>query len=100
MRALAQRADHRFDAQTPPWPDEGQAADPRSLHALAEENALLVRELGRVQARGTRWRDDCIAQVERLQAQLMRTRAEAIAKQTRIAALEDALHELEARAVA
>ena len=66
-------------------------ADQRALRALAEENALLARELGRVQARCTQWRDDCIAQAERLEGLLMRARGELIAKETQIAALRDAL---------
>jgi hypothetical protein len=101
MRALAHRAEHGLDwALALARPETGASADPRSLRALAEENAVLARELARVQARCTQWRDDCIAQAERLQAQLMRARADAIARQTRIAALEDALHDVEQRAIA
>lgn len=99
MRALAPRPEHGLDLAVallrPAAADDTQT---RSLRALAEENALLARELGRVQARCTRWRDDCIVQADRLEAQLMRERADGIAKQTRIAALEDALRALEARA--
>jgi len=76
----------------------GVPAPRPDVRALAEENAVLARELARVQARCTRWREDCIVQAERLEALLMRTRAEAIAKQTRIAALEDTLRNFEARA--
>ena len=74
--------------------------DQRALQALAEENALLARELGRVQARCTQWRDECITQAERLEGQLMRTRGELIARQTQVAALAEALNELEQRAAA
>jgi hypothetical protein len=72
--------------------------DPRAVRALAEENALLARELGRVQARCTQWRDSCIAQVDRLEAQLMRARGENILKETQLAALRDTLGVLHERA--
>ena len=65
----------------------------RALDALTEENALLTRELGRVQARCTQWRDDCIAQVARLEVLLMRARGELIAKETQLAAARDGLAE-------
>lgn len=78
--------------------DTATSGDVRLLRALAEENAVLARELGRVQARATRWRDDCIAQAERLDVQLMRARADAIVKQTQLAALRDRLDGLEAPA--
>ncbi len=71
--------------------------DQRALQALAEENALLARELGRVQARCTQWRDDCIAQAGRLEALLMRTRGELITKQTQLAVALDALAALRRR---
>lgn len=70
----------------------------RALQSLALENALLARELGRVQRRCTQWRDDGLAQVERLEAALMRARAGSIAKETHIAALRDALDALQKRA--
>lgn len=92
VRALAPCPEPGLDASValvrPGLADDALA---RTLRALAEENALLARELGRVQARCTRWRADCIAQAERLEASLVRARADAIVKQTRIAALEDAL---------
>ena len=97
MRPATPRAEHGLDLALvalrpePREPDGAQRADQRALRALAEENALLARELGRVQARCTQWRDDCIAQAERLEALLMRARADAIGKETRIAALGDAL---------
>ena len=71
-------------------PEPAQRADQRALRALGDENALLARELGRVQARCTRWRDDCIAQAERLEALLMRARGDLIVKQTELAVLRDA----------
>ena len=97
-RGLAHRPEHGLDlAVTLARRDDG-SADQHTLRVLTEENALLARELGRVQARCTRWRDDCIVQAERLEALLMRERADGIAKQTRIAALEDTLRDFEARA--
>ena len=72
-------------------PAQSQRADQRALRALAEENALLARELGRVQARCTQWREDGVARVQRLEALLMRARGELIAKETRIAALSERL---------
>ena len=95
MRPAADRAEHGQDLALRPEPrpeaTAGQRADQRALRALAEENAMLARELGRVQARCTQWRDDCIAQAERLESLLMRARGDLIAKQTRIAALHEAL---------
>ena len=85
LALVALRADYRHDG------DAAQRADQRALRALAEENALLARELGRVQARCTQWRDDCIAQAERLEGALMRARGALIARETRIAALHEAL---------
>ncbi len=51
-----------------------------------------------MQVRATRWREDCIAQAERLDAQLMRARADAIVKQTLLAMLRDRLDAIEAPA--
>ena len=99
------RPDHGLDLALPGLrslprvdPEPAERADQRALRALAEENALLARELGRVQARCTQWRDDCIAQAERLEALLMRSRAERIVKETQLAALRDTLAELHQRA--
>jgi hypothetical protein len=64
------------------------------LRTLAAENALLARELGRVQLRCSRWRDEAIAEAERLDVQLMRTRADVIVAVTRSAVLRDELHTL------
>ena len=97
MRPTLERPEHGLDLALPVLrverrvePEHAQRADQRALRALVDENALLARELGRVQARCTRWRDDCIAQAERLEALLMRARGELIVKQTELAVLRDA----------
>ncbi|MDR7305026.1 DUF2325 domain-containing protein [Rhodoferax saidenbachensis] len=54
------------------------------FNALAEENAVLTRELGKVQERITRVISQKTADIERLQAQLLQARADAIAKDSRI----------------
>ena len=93
-RPPVRRAEHGLDlalADSGAEPLAAQRADQRALRALAEENALLARELGRVQARFTQWRQDCNAQAERLQGQLMRARGALVAKETLIAALRDQL---------
>ncbi len=107
MRPAFERPEHGLDIAFPALrveprvdPEPAQRADQRALRALAAENALLARELGRVQARCTRWRDDCIAQAGRLEALLMRARADSIAKETRLAVLRDELDSIHARATA
>jgi hypothetical protein len=107
MRPQCSRPEHGADLalvslgdQPASEPDANAHADQRLLRTLAEENALLARELGRVQARCTRWRDDCIAQAERLEAVLMRARAEIIIKETQLAAVRDTLDGLHQRAAA
>ena len=95
MRPATHRPEHGLDlALVEPHrhsddPLAAQRADQRALRALAEENALLARELGRVQARCTQWRQDGIAQAERLEGLLMRARGALIAKETQIAALRE-----------
>lgn len=101
MPPVLPRAEHgvapvALRASPPRAGDAPPPGDLRLLRALAEENALLARELGRVQARFTRWREDCIVQADRLDAQLMRSRADAIIKETRLAVLRDRLDALEA----
>jgi hypothetical protein len=95
MRPLSHRPDHGLDLALPlPRPHDdagGIPADNRALRALAEENAMLARELGRVQARCTQWRDDCIVQADRLEALLVRVRGELLAKETALAAARDLL---------
>jgi len=91
MRPVAQRPEHGLDMALPRPDETVRQPDTRALRALAEENALLARELGRVQARCTQWRDDCIAQADRLEAQLLRARGALLAKETELAVLRDAL---------
>ena len=98
MRPATHRPEHGLDlalvdprADAHDDPLAAQRGDQRALRALAEENALLSRELGRVQARCTQWRDDCIAQAERLEGLLMRARGELIVKETQMAALRERL---------
>lgn len=76
---------------------EARPAADEALRALVDENLLLVRELARVQQRSSQWRDECVARIERLDAQLMRSRARCIAKDTQVAALRESLEALRKR---
>lgn len=91
-RSEPRRFDHAGElAPTASRAQDASIGDRQSLlQSLTEENAMLARELGRVQQRCTRWRD-CAGQVERLEARLMCARAEDIVKTTLIAVLCDAL---------
>ena len=97
MRPATHRPAHGLDSATVDRalaeanPLALRPSDKPTLRALAEENALLARELGRVQARFTQWRQDCIAQADRLHGQLMRARGELVAKETLIAVLREQL---------
>lgn len=66
------------------------------FNAVADENAVLTRELGKVQERISRVMAQKTAELERLHADLMRARAEAIAKDSRIAFLSQDLDALRA----
>lgn len=66
------------------------------FNAVADENAVLTRELGKVQERISRVMAQKTAELERLHADLMRVRAEAIAKDSRIAFLSQDLDALRA----
>lgn len=66
------------------------------FNALAEENAVLGRELGKVQERITRVMAQKTADIDRLNGELVQVRAEAIAKDTRIAYLAQDLEALQA----
>nr|WP_315466033.1 DUF2325 domain-containing protein [uncultured Rhodoferax sp.] len=57
------------------------------IQALADENAVLTRELGKVQERISRVMSQKTAELESLQAGLVRARADSIAKDSRIAFL-------------
>jgi len=70
-------------------------ADLRRLHALLDENAVLTRELAAAQQRCTRVGQEQAARNEQLHADLLRGRAELIARDTRIAALSEELQALE-----
>ena len=56
MRPVAQRPEHGLDTALARHDEPVRQPDTRALRALAEENAMLARELGRVQARCTQWR--------------------------------------------
>lgn len=64
------------------------------FNALAEENAVLGRELGKVQERITRVMAQKHAELERLQATLVQARAEAIRKDSRLAFMAEDLENL------
>lgn len=66
------------------------------FNALAEENAVLGRELGKVQERITRVMAQKTADIERLQGELVQARAEAIAKDSRIAFMAQDIESLQA----
>ena len=66
------------------------------FNALAEENAVLGRELGKVQERITRVMAQKTADIERLNAELLQVRAEAIAKDSRIVFMAQDLEALQA----
>ena len=66
------------------------------FNALAEENAVLGRELGKVQERITRVMAQKTADIERLNAELVQVRAEAIAKDSRIVFMAQDLEALQA----
>ncbi|MBX9817749.1 MAG: DUF2325 domain-containing protein [Burkholderiaceae bacterium] len=66
------------------------------FNALAEENAVLGRELGKVQERITRVMAQKTADMERLQSELLQARAESIAKDSRMAFMAQDLEALQA----
>jgi hypothetical protein len=71
-------------------------ADVQRLAALSEENIVLGRELGRVQARSTRLLSERAVQTDVLQATLMRLRGELLARDTLVERLQGDLQRLEA----
>jgi hypothetical protein len=66
------------------------------FNALADENGVLVRELGKVQERVTRAMTEKMAEIEQLQTRLVQARAEAIAKDSHISFLTHDLDSLRA----
>ncbi len=64
------------------------------FNALADENALLGRELGKIQERMTRVLTEKNAELEQAQALLLQARADAISKDTRLASMAEALESL------
>ncbi|TAH11997.1 MAG: DUF2325 domain-containing protein [Curvibacter sp.] len=66
------------------------------FNELSEENAVLGRELGKVQERITRVMAQKTADVDRLNADLLQARAESIAKDSRLAFMAQDLEALEA----
>ena len=66
------------------------------FNALAEENGVLVRELGKVQERITRAMAEKTAEIEQLQTGLVQARAEAIARDSQISFLTQDLEALRA----
>ncbi|MEK8029991.1 DUF2325 domain-containing protein [Ideonella sp. DXS29W] len=71
-------------------------ADLARLNALLHENEVLGRELAAAQQRCTQQADDHARRAEALHAQLVRTRAEVLGRDTTIATLQDELQALEA----
>lgn len=71
-------------------------ADITEFNALQEENAVLARELARVQERSSRWMSDKSGEVERLNAQLIQARADNIGKDSNLAFLRADLATLKA----
>jgi hypothetical protein len=71
-------------------------ADSIDLDLLSKENAVLTRELGKVQERSTRLLSDKKAEIERLNLQLMQLRAEIVSKDSRLAFLIDDMASLKA----
>jgi hypothetical protein len=81
-------------------PGDTQEPDIESTQALLLENALLMRELGRAQRRCTQWHDEAARRLEQLQAQLFRSRAECIVKETQLDVLRAALDDSRQRGAA
>jgi len=71
-------------------------ADLQRLEAVSDENVVLTRELGKVQARSTRLLNERAAQADALQATLMRLRGELMSRDALIASLQDEVQQLEA----
>jgi len=70
--------------------------DIAKFNAMVDENAVLARELGKVQARTTRLLSEKNGEAERLNVQLMQLRAENLAKDSRLAFLAEDMASLKA----
>ncbi|MBI2748365.1 MAG: DUF2325 domain-containing protein [Burkholderiales bacterium] len=70
--------------------------DLERFHAVLDENATLARELARVQERSTRLLAEKSAEIAQLQAQLLRARADALAKDSAAALAREDLAALKA----
>ena len=71
-------------------------ADLQRLELLADENAVLARELAQTQARTTRLLAERAALIERQAAELLQKRAELLGRDTLLAGLREDLQQLEA----
>ncbi|MDZ7856382.1 DUF2325 domain-containing protein [Sphaerotilus sp.] len=87
LEEQVQRDIHMLQHQT----GTGVRVDARRLQELVTENGVLTRELAAVQARVTRQMADKVATIERQQAELVRLRAQLVARDTRIACLREDL---------
>ncbi len=73
-----------------------ERADLARLQALHHENQVLGRQLAAAQQRATTMAEEHARQVERLQSQLMRARADLIGRDTVVASMWEELRRLEA----
>ncbi|MDI4632466.1 DUF2325 domain-containing protein [Pelomonas sp. V22] len=73
-----------------------ERADLARLNALEEENRVLGRELAQAQSRNTRLTQERALEVERLQSDALRLRAELLGRDTLLAGLREELQQLEA----
>ena len=71
-------------------------ADINKFNSLLDENAVLTRELGRVQTRSARLTVEKAGEIERLNAQVLQVRAQNIGKDSSIAFLTEDLAALKA----
>jgi hypothetical protein len=69
-------------------------ADLQRLDKLAEENAILGRELARAQARASQALSERSAQIEQQQAEILKLRGELLSRDTQIAGLNETLRAL------
>ena len=95
-REQPRRAQPAADPASPRLLDAGPRRDD-AMAGLAAENALLARELARIQQRASRWRDECVARIDLLDAQLMQARARGIVKDTLLALQRESLDALRKR---